>query len=219
MSTAIKEKALSLLGAGVPAEQTAAALGVTAPYISQLLSEEDFAAAVAEKKYLTLAKHNQRDESLDTLEDRLIGQINKQLPLMIGKPMEIVKAFQIVNGAKRRGQSAPASITNQQNLTQINIPTSIVNKFTVNINNQVTQAGNQDLLTIQSGTMLRQAKQAHPELVKQLQGVSNDAAPQRIGAVGTNQASATDQKPTRVEQAESRLPAPVSFVPVGVEQL
>ena len=138
---------------------------------------------------------------------------------MIGKPMEIVKAFQIVNGAKRRGQSAPASITNQQNLTQINIPTSIVNKFTVNINNQVTQAGNQDLLTIQSGTMLRQAKQAHPELVKQLQGVSNDAAPQRIGAVGANQASATDQKPTRVEQAESRLPAPVSFVPVGVEQL
>ena len=159
MSLTLNEsRALSLLGSGASAEQVASALGVTPSYISQLLSNEEFKLKVAELRYSSLAKHNQRDEKLDALEDKVLEKLESTLALCF-KPMELVKAFQVINGAKRRGQSAPSQIVNTQNLVTINIPTQIINKFTSNINNQVVQVGEQTLETIQSGSLLKQVKQ------------------------------------------------------------
>jgi hypothetical protein len=67
--------------------------------------------------------------------------------------MEIARIYQIINGAKRRGQSAPESITASQEVVPLIMPTVITNKFTVNVNNQVIQAGQQPLITVQSGSM------------------------------------------------------------------
>ena len=39
------------------------------------------------------------------------------------------------------------------------MPTSVMEKFSVNINNQVITAGNTNLLTIQSNTLLNQIKE------------------------------------------------------------
>ena len=67
--------------------------------------------------------------------------------------MEIARIYQIINSAKRRGQSAPESITASQEVVPLIMPTVITNKFTVNVNNQVIQAGQQPLITVQSGNM------------------------------------------------------------------
>ena len=76
MSTAVaktltEERALALLGSGVSPTAVAASLGITDSRISQLLSDENFAAEVATLRYQNLQKHNARDSAYDSLEDEV----------------------------------------------------------------------------------------------------------------------------------------------------
>ena len=160
-------RALELLGSGVPQEAVASALGVTPSYISQLLSDTAFAAKVTEKKYSLLSKHTERDASYDLLEDDLIEKLNKAKHLMF-RPADILAAIKVVNGAKRRGTDSQSSIVTQQNIVEITMPTQIIQQFTTNIVNQVVKVGDQDLITIQSGDLLKEvtpeeALLPHPE--------------------------------------------------------
>lgn len=147
-----EQRALALLGKGVTPSQTAAALGITESAISQLLSRDEFADAVAELRYKNLLSYSERDEKADSIEDRLLKKLNDCIPYLM-RPMEIARIYQIINAAKRRGQSAPESITTAQEVVPLIMPTVITNKFTVNVNNQVLQAGQQPLITVQSGSM------------------------------------------------------------------
>ena len=156
-TSGVEEKALNLLGAGVGAEQVAAALGVTPARISQLLSDKNFSDKVTEARYRNLQSHTKRDNTYDSLEDKLLSRLEKSLPLMV-KPDTLLKAIAVVNSAKRRGQSAPDQLVNQNNIVNVILPQHIVQTFTTNINNQVTKAGNQELLTMQSGTLLKRVE-------------------------------------------------------------
>jgi hypothetical protein len=164
--TAAESRALHLLGQGIIPEQAAAASGLSASRISQLLSQEEFAARVAELRFETLSKHNDRDNAYDNLEDELLVKMKDCLPLMM-RPQEILRAIQTINAAKRRGSSAPNSITEQHTVINLILPTQILTQFSLNPQNQVTsiqtssesQSGEQPLLTIQSGSLLNQVKQ------------------------------------------------------------
>ena len=147
-----ESRALSLLGQGLSPEVVAAAVGVTASRISQLLSNSEFATSVAELRYESLAKHNTRDASYDSIEDELLEKLKDVLPCMM-QPMQILKSIQVINAAKRRGAAAPDSILSQQTVVQLLMPTQIIQSFTANINNQVIKVGDQDLVTIQSAGM------------------------------------------------------------------
>lgn len=164
--TAAESRALHLLGQGIIPEQAAAASGLSASRISQLLSQEEFAARVAELRFDTLSKHNDRDAAYDSLEDQLLEKMKDCLPLMM-RPQEILRAIQTINSAKRRGSSAPNSITEQHTVINLILPTQILTQFSLNPQNQVTAiqtssetgSGEQPLLTIQSGSLLNQIKQ------------------------------------------------------------
>lgn len=153
-TTSTESRALSLLGQGLGPEVVAAAVGVSTSRISQLLSDPQFSSQVAEARYENLAKHNTRDASYDRMEDTLLEKLQDLLPFMM-RPMEVLKAIQVINAAKRRGASAPEAITNQQTVVQLLMPTQIIQSFTTNINNQVVKAGAQDLVTIQSSNMTK----------------------------------------------------------------
>lgn len=151
-----EDRALSLLGQGVPPNAVANALGVDISRISQLLSDDSFAARVVERKFEQLSKHNERDTAIDSLEDKLLDKLRDCLPFMT-RPMEILKSFSVLNAAKRRGASATSeSLSNKQTIIQLNIPQIIIDKFTSNVNNQVVQIGQQSLLTIPSNQLLKQ---------------------------------------------------------------
>jgi hypothetical protein len=137
----IEFRALELLGSGIAPETVANALGVTPSRISQLLSDEEFARKVTEKKFETLQKHN-----------ALIEKFQDVIPLMM-RPMEILKALQVINSQKRRGVSSPESIHTQQTIVNLTVPVQLVTKFSRDINNQVIEAGDQTLLTIQSNKL------------------------------------------------------------------
>ena len=163
--TSAEQRALDLLGQGIIPEQVAFASGLSASRISQLLSQEQFAARVAELRFESLSKHNERDNAYDSLEDTLLEKMKDCLPLMV-RPQEILKAISVINAAKRRGSSAPQSLTNQQTVVNLILPQQILTQFTLNQANQVVQAGDQPLVTIQSGTLLSQHKQRQAELAK-----------------------------------------------------
>ena len=154
--SSIDSRALSLLGSGIAPSTVAASLGLSNARISQLLSEESFAAQVAELRYQNLAKHNERDGKADAIEDRLLDRIEEGIDL-VHRPMELAKLYQIVNNAKRRGSSTPEALVEKQSVIQLVIPIQIVNKFSTNIQGQVTTVGSgsdeQNLLTIQSGAL------------------------------------------------------------------
>jgi hypothetical protein len=153
-SKSTQDRALDLLGQGFSVDIVSSAIGVSPSYISQLLSDPIFAAKVAELRYDSLIKHNERDMSYDEIEDALLRKMKDLLPFMM-KPMEVLKAIQVVNQAKRRGSSAPEQISGQQTVVQLTIPVSVINQFSkpsveVNVNNQIVKVDEQDLTTIQS---------------------------------------------------------------------
>lgn len=148
----IEDRAATLLGSGIAPGTVAASLGITPSRVSQLLSDDIFAARVAELRYKNLARHNERDDRTDSLEDKVLEQLEDALP-MVHRPMELVRIFQTLNGAKRRGQSTPDSIIEKQSIVQLVVPMQIINKFQTNIQGQVVTVGEQDLLTIQSGAL------------------------------------------------------------------
>ena len=152
LATTTATRALELLGAGVGPQQTSLALGVDPSLISQFLADESFASQVAELRYKNLLKHNNRDNEYDSLEDALIVRMKNIIPFMT-KPFEIMRALTVVNSAKRRGTSAPEQITGAQPVIQLNLPVQIIQHFQKNSQNQVIRAGEQDLITVQSGRM------------------------------------------------------------------
>ncbi len=152
------ERALQLLGSGLNASNVAMALGVSESYISQLMSQEGFKEDVTALRFESLNRHNERDTKYDVIEDKLVKQLEDNLCLM-QRPMEILKAIQVINNAKRRGQSAPEQLVNQSKVVNLLMPVSITQKFTTNINNQVIVAGEQTLETVQSNVLLAAAKQ------------------------------------------------------------
>lgn len=165
-TTSTEDRALALLGQGHSPEVVASAIGVTTSRISQLVSDPEFAARVAELRFSSLVKHNTRDEKYDSLEDKLLAKMENMLEYM-HKPFEVLKAIQVINAAKRRGVSAPEQITAQQVVIPLTLPTLLVQNFggtvaiggpanqniQVNANNQVIKAGEQELVTIQSHRM------------------------------------------------------------------
>jgi len=171
-TTGTEDRALSLLGQGLGVEIVASAVGVSTSRISQLLSDPEFSSRVAELRFQNLAKHNETDSRYDKMEQDLQKRLEDLIPFMM-KPFEVLKAIQIINGAKRRGSSAPDSIIGQQNVVQLVLPAQIMNNFTsqnitLNINNQVIKAGEQELVTVQSSNMTKML-----ELSKENHNVSN----------------------------------------------
>ena len=157
MSTSTESRALSLLGQGLGPETVSSAVGVSISRISQLLSDPVFAEQVAELRFKNLAKHNERDNKYDSLEDHLLVRMQDLLPLMI-RPMEILKAISVINAAKRRGSSSQEAIHGTKTVVQLSLPSNIVNIFTaqnlqLNVNNQVVKVGDKDLITIPAAAL------------------------------------------------------------------
>jgi hypothetical protein len=178
MDTSTESRALVLLGQGIAPEVVANSLGITASRISQLLSDEQFAARVAELRFENLAKHNKRDNEYDSIEDELLDKLRDCLPLM-HRPMEILKSIQVINAAKRRGSSTPESITAKQQVIQLTVPVQILQNFQTNLQGQVTKAGEQELITIQSGSLdslVKEKRNGSPALITGKPEVASSSA-------------------------------------------
>lgn len=158
---------LTLLGQGVEPNIVASAIGVSESYISQLISDPVFSAQVYELRYRTLAKHSTRDQAYDETEDMLLEKLKNMIPMMFN-PMQVLAAIRVINQAKRRGAGFQPASQTQAPVVALTIPVQIIQQFRKDSNNQVIEAGQQTLITVQSGNMnklLEQRKVQHEQLL------------------------------------------------------
>jgi len=149
----MKAKLLELLGTGISQEAAANTVGCTPGYISQLMAEEEFRAAVINKRIAALTEQTARDKEYNSLEDALLVKLRKSLPLMV-KPMEIVRAIQVVNNATRRGAgSEQVAPTAGASLVHLHLPKALAVQFTMNTNKEVVQVEGQVLVTLPSKSL------------------------------------------------------------------
>jgi len=141
-------RAIKLLAAGLSAVKVAESLGVDSSRISQLLDNEEFKTSLADEKFSLLNRHNEADEKLNALEDKVRDRLEQTVD-MIFDPMKLTRIFQVVNAAKRRGMELAGDGFSNSAVVNLSIPQRVVNNFVVNSNNQVIQAGGEDLITIQ----------------------------------------------------------------------
>jgi hypothetical protein len=163
----LRAKAIKLLGQGLTQGVVAGCLGCTDSYISQLMSEPDFKQAVQEIRIASLQESTQRDNRINALEDKMISMVERTVtenPFAFKKGLDQVRALQMVNGLKRRGIAPDQDGNLQPDIKTVNItlPVYIVNKYmtagasehiTMNAQNEVLIAGEQKLVTMQSGTL------------------------------------------------------------------
>ena len=166
-------KALDLLGSGVQPVQVAAAIGVSEGYISQLLSDEQFQLAVAQKRYDSLLAASARDASYDAIEDELLQKLKTSLAFMT-KTGEILAAIKVINGAKRRGATSAVGAQANSQVVQLVLPAGVRARFAQDAQGQVvevqTDTGSHSLLTATSSGVKQLLAAQKSQLVSQLVG-------------------------------------------------
>lgn len=156
----MKEKIKELLGLNLPNKTVASAVGVDESYISQLLSDEVFAGEVQELRVKTLAEHANRDKAYNALEDALLKKVDDLLPMMV-RPMEVVRALQVVNNATRRAAPAELSATAQPSVVVLQLPNAIINKFVVNAQKQIVEVEGETISTMSAKGVLEKLERSH----------------------------------------------------------
>ena len=126
---------ISYLKNGVSPIEISRALGITPGAVTQLMQSPEVSEVVNKIQAEQQARSSALDKRYDDLEEKLLGQLEKTVPLLM-RPMEITKVLSQINAAKRRGavhaiSSGPAQVL------QLNVPISLQSKFIVNAANHI----------------------------------------------------------------------------------
>lgn len=153
----VQGRICKLLGQGIEAHRVASAVGVDASYISQLLSDDAFKERVQELKLANLTESTERDRRYDKLEDKLLAKIEQDVdnnPLAFKSTTEKVRNLVAINGLKRRGANGDNMVNTVNNtVVQLMLPTQLMQRYIKDVNNQIVQAGDKNLLTMQSSQL------------------------------------------------------------------
>lgn len=149
-----QEKIKELLGQNLPLHVVASAVGCDDSYITQLLADPLFSSEVTQLRMLALTENTRRDRNIDAIEDRLIERLGEQVDYL-RKPGDILRAFQVLNAAKRRGVGSEANLTVNQTIVALHIPERVAKKVTINQQGEVVQVGDQTLVTMPTPQLLK----------------------------------------------------------------
>ena len=158
-----KDQIKSLLKANCTVTQVAAAVGVSQPYVSELLADPDFAAEVATHRIKLLADQSETDGKYDSIEKRLLAGLEEKLNQGVAfmKMQTILQAINTVNRAVRRGAGHQESVAPPSNIVQLIMPTVIVRQFQANQDNEVIKVGDQELISMSSKNVLQRLESAN----------------------------------------------------------
>lgn len=146
-----------LLGTGLSNEVVASAVGVDPSYISQLMSDEEFASVVIERRSKALTANTSRDLTIDGLEDRILTKMASALDYVV-KPDQLLSFFRVINGAKRRGVPINHQVTAKTAIVALSLPAAVKRQFTLNNKGEIVDVEDQTLVTMNSITLLQKLK-------------------------------------------------------------
>jgi transcriptional regulator with XRE-family HTH domain len=133
-----KDSALSLLAQGIPANQVAETIGVSESYISQLMSEEDFAAQLQTVKVQAAQEDLDYDKRIDKAEEVFLERIESKSAF--ANLQQSLQAFKVLNTAKRRRDSrvqTPGVQIGQ--IVNITVPISVLPQYKTNAQNEIVE--------------------------------------------------------------------------------
>jgi hypothetical protein len=102
------------------------------------------------------AATNKRDRSIDGIEDKLIVQLGELVEQrMIYKPGDVLRAFKVLNDAKRRGSGAQENMVVNQQVVNLTIPMQVVKNFTLSQQGEVVEVEGQTMVTMPTSQLLK----------------------------------------------------------------
>lgn len=160
----MRDRAMELLGSNMTPSMTASILGCSEGLISQYMGEEVFATEVTKRRLKTLQGAIQRDNKYDSAEDLLLDKLKDLIPMMYD-PFKILRAIQVINGAKRRGAAGNIDpTTTPQTVVPLVVPVNVAVQFVLNGNNEVIDVGGRSLTPMtQSGVMTKLRELKHDD--------------------------------------------------------
>jgi len=160
-----KSRALTLLGSGLGPTEVGTTLGCDPSYVSQLLMDDGFRTQVLALRIENLQAATQRDRKIDKLEDEVLEKLADNIRWMT-KTNDIIRAFAIINAAKRRGAVTGGDLTVNQTIVAISLPPAARREFITNQQGEVVQVGDKTTLTMPLQNLLRdRLKKQIPEKV------------------------------------------------------
>lgn len=151
-----KDRGLKLLGSGLGPVDVATALGCDPSFISQWLMDDAFRANVLALRMESLHLQTKRDREIDSIEDELIEKLKENIKYMV-KTNDIIRAFAILNNAKRRGAASGGDLHLHQNVLSITLPEAAREKLLpkTNAHGEVVQVGEQITTTANLTDLVR----------------------------------------------------------------
>lgn len=163
-----KEKVKELLGTGLSNETVASAVGCDPAYISQLMSDADFAEQVIALRTASLMDASKQDKDIASIESKLTKRLHDIVDNgQLYKPQDVLRAFVAVNNAKRRGVQITDTPNQRAAVVPLQLPAAVVQQFTINIHGEVVETAGQTLVTMSSTQLLKDlsAKELNAETI------------------------------------------------------
>lgn len=153
-----KDSALELLSQGLSASQTAATIGVHESYVSQLLSQEDFRAALESKRVALSQEELAYDQKLDRVEGKFLERIDEKAGF--ANLQQSLQAFRILNSAKRRRDTAQTPAGTQiGTVVVLQLPSAAIPRYI--LNNQ------SEIVDVEGATMVSASPKGVEEMLKE----------------------------------------------------
>lgn len=148
MSTSVRDKIISLLGAGVGQTIAAEAAGVSPSYVSQLLQEPQVLQEIALLKSDRLQGYLEIDSTIETAEKMALDKTVKLIPF-IRNAEGAVKVFAALNAARKKSQE---SSNTEQFADQVTIvlPKAAKVMITMNSDNQIVEVDGRSMAPLPS---------------------------------------------------------------------
>jgi hypothetical protein len=179
--SAVKERVLNLLAAGLPASEVATVIGCSPSYISQLSKEPDFAEAL--KNRIIAAneesdEQKQLDKRYETTEHLLLNAVKDKIPeASMG---EVIRALEVIDKRKdsshkrkNPGLVNPIGPAVNVNIVQLALPQQVLKT----IPQAVVQTNSQnEIVAIDGRALAPMSSDGVKNLFSQIQNVRNESA-------------------------------------------
>lgn len=165
------DQVIKLLGAGLSQAAVAQALNCEPSYISQLMSNEQFAAKVHEEAAKRSSQQVDTDNKVQDIRTALVDRLHEIVPMMT-KPMEILRAFEVVDKASK-GSFQRQNVQQGARIVQLVMPERAKVQFTISEQKEVVEIegrslaampATQILAAVENSTSALPARNATPKL-------------------------------------------------------
>lgn len=141
-----KDQVVSMLAQGISPVQVATTIGVSESYISQLMGDEDFRAALESHRVARTKEDLEFDSQLERTEKTYLDKIEDKAKF--ANLQQSMQAFKILNGARRRKDGAiVGSHTQVGVVVNIQLPQSAIPQYVVNGKNEIVEVDGKTLVS------------------------------------------------------------------------